>query len=306
MAWCIKILLDNAYATGYTPTPHEKGQSMSYLSQRTSAPSTLGQRTTVAGPEKSGKTTFCCGAPQAFLIPMEQGYVSMTCERGPMLTSWEEALGLFQELLAAAAEGSLARGTTLVWDSATAMGRMIDSFVLRTDPDWNAANTKNVSLVTAHGGFGKAYGLATQYFNDWLNVMDNLTMYGINHAVTVHVFSSVVVDPAYGEYNSWDLRLYAPKNGKNTGPREALTEWADATLFLHEPLFVTRDKDSDISKGVSQGKGRVLETERSPSWVGGNRYGVTGGIAIPKEGGWNYYAQAVYEATEQRIDLFKR
>ena len=44
--------------------------------------------------------------------------------------------------------------------------------------------------------------------------------------------------------------------------------------------------------------------ERTPSWVAGNRYGLTGTIAIPPNGGWNAIAHAIYQA--KGIDLYNR
>jgi hypothetical protein len=55
-----------------------------------------------------------------------------------------------------------------------------------------------------------------------------------------HVFAAKMIDPAFGEFDSWDLLLHSPKNNKNYGKREMLTQWADLVGFLHEPFFITK------------------------------------------------------------------
>lgn len=281
------------------------------LDQQTSGISTNGQRIVIAGVEKIGKTTLACDAPDALLVPLEQGFASQTCRRVPQLSYWEHVEQLCAELIASAQAGTLPRGTTIVWDSATALERLIHDNVLRTDPGWAEGNPRNVTMNSAHGGYGKGYHVANEKFNKWLNWNDTLTAYGINIVITCHVFASTAIDPAYGEYNVWDLLLHSPKNQKEYGKRELLTQWADMVGFLHEPMFITKtergkgdNKETVLAQGVSKGVGRVLETERTPAWVAGNRYKLTGEIQIPIEGGWNYIAQAIY--TSIGLDLYKR
>jgi hypothetical protein len=59
-----------------------------------------------------------------------------------------------------------------------------------------------------------------------------------------------------------------------------------------------------IKKGISENRGRVLGLSRTPSYVAGNRFGLENEISIPKEQGWNYLAQSIYESCG--IDVFKR
>lgn len=303
---------------------------MSFLSNATSGTTTNGQRIVISGVEKIGKTTLACDAPNALLIPLEMGYASQTCRRVSQLEWWEHVEALCQELLFNAQNAFIAdpafvpnpedpaaiadwvanpthlpAGTTLVWDSATALERLIHSRVLRTDPAWAEGNPRGVTMNSAHGGYGKGYHVANELFTRWLAWMDQLSMLGINIVVTCHVFAADVIDPAYGEYNSWDILLHSPKNQKEYGKRELLTQWADLVGFYHEPIFITKEKGDELAKGVSQGKGRVLAVERTPAWVAGNRYKMRGEVQIPTaEGGWNYLAKAIHDASG--IDVFKR
>jgi hypothetical protein len=119
-----------------------------------------------------------------------------------------------------------------------------------------------------------------------------------------------LTDPAYGEYDSWDLLLHSPKNNKTYGKREMLTQWADLVGFLHEPLFITKGEGETLQRGQSKNLGRVLGVSRTPGYVAGNRYGLTGEIPVPDPArnqygtAWNALAQAVFNA--KGIDLFNR
>ena len=113
-----------------------------------------------------------------------------------------------------------------------------------------------------------------------------------------------MIDPAYGEYDTWDLLLHSPKDNKTYGKREMITQWADLVGFLHEPLFVSKEKDSNISMGITANKGRILGIERTPGYVAGNRFNLKGEIAIPREQGWNYIAHQIYNSCG--LDVYNR
>lgn len=277
-----------------------------------------GQRIVLAGPEKVGKTTLACGAPGALLVPMEMGYGAMKVAKTPLLESWESIEQLCLELIEGGKRGSIARGSSIIWDSATALERAIHDKVLRMDTSWRPGNATGLTLNSALGGYGKAYSVANDLFARWTRYMDDLAKYGgINCIVTCHVFAALVIDPAHGEYNTWDLLLHSPKNQKEYGKREFITQWADMVGYFHEPMFVIKaEKGQQLQQAVSSNQGRVLAVERTPAWVAGNRYNLTGTIGIPKPPenvelnshnlgqAWNYLAQSIYNSCG--IDLFNR
>jgi hypothetical protein len=194
---------------------------------------------------------------------------------------------------------------TLIFDSGTALERMIHDSILRLDPGYEKSNTKAVTMESALGGYGRAYTFANERFGRFLKWCDVLAVQGgINIVITCHVFASKMVDPAQGEYDSWDLLLHSPKNNKTYGKREMITQWADIIGFLHDPIYITKEQGSNVSKGISANKGRVMGLSRTPSYVAGNRFGVVGEIQIPKEQGWNYFAHAIYQSCG--IDLYNR
>lgn len=275
---------------------------MSILSSITSSATPMGIRVVLSGVEKVGKTTLATNAPRALLVPLEAGYAGVTVNKVPMLEQYAHVIQLLDEIAQTAATGQFPY-QSLVFDSGTALERLIHLAVLATDPTYAAGNKKGVTMESALGGYGKAYQLANQYFDDFIKKCDILVInFRINIIITCHVFAAKVVDPTVGEYDSWDLLLHSPKNQKTYGKREMITQWADIVGFLHEPLFVI--EGDKMNKGVSANKGRVLSVSRTPAYVAGNRFGMTTDIPLPKDGGWNHLAGNIHQ--NSGIDVFNR
>lgn len=271
---------------------------MAILDHVSNTKPSLGIRIVIGGVEKVGKTTLASNAPRALLVPLEQGYGGITVHKTPMLDTYAAVMQLLDEITAKAQAGQFPF-KSLVFDSATALERLIHEAVLMTDPTWARGNRKALTMESALGGYGKAYQYGNELFNAFLQKCDILAVYGgINIILTCHVFAAKVIDPTAGEYDSWDLLLHSPKNQKSYGKREMLTQWADIVGFLHEPMFVTKGVDKgSMSMGVNAGQGHVLAINRTPAYVAGNRYGITGNIVVPKVGGWNHLAHAIYTAS---------
>ena len=266
-----------------------------------SAPSTEGIRIVLAGVEKVGKTTTASGAPKPLLIPLEKGYGGINIQKTDMPTSYEQVIELLDQTIYYVGQKNFPY-KTLIFDSATALERLIHDHVLKSDPTFSVGNKKALTMESALGGFGRAYTYANERFNEFLAKCDILSTNGINIVLTCHVFASQVVDPINGSYDTWDLLLHSPKNQKTYGKREILTQWADVVGFLHEPLFIV--KDDDMSRGLSANKGRMIGLSRTPGYVAGNRYAIVGEVPIPKEQGWNSIAMAIYNSC--KVDVFNR
>lgn len=275
---------------------------MSYLASiQTSSPS-AGARIVIVGAEKMGKTTFASGAPDALLIPCEQGYSGVKVPHLPLVTDYAQILAMQNEF-AQACTAKKFPFRTLIIDSATALETLIHRHTIAADPAMK--NSKVASMEVAHGGYGKAYGVAKNTFKDFLAWCDWMSInHQINIVITAHAFAAKVKDPLAGEYDSWDILLHSPKDMKNYGARETITQWADVVGYLHEPMTVM--KGDGVNKGTSMGQGRVLGIERQPSYTAGNRYGMRGTVPLPAPpaNAWNYFADALHKASG--IDLFNR
>lgn len=264
----------------------------------------VGARIVVVAAEKQGKTTFGCGAPDALLIPIEQGYGGVSVPMVPLITDWMQMVALQHEIVQQARSGQFPY-RTLVIDSATALEALIHRFTIAQDPA--SKNNKALSMESSHGGYGKAYGVANNTFREFLAWCDMLVINAkMNIVLTAHCFSSKVKDPTAGEYDSMDVLLHSPKDQKTYGKREIITQWADVVGYLHEPVIVTQT--NNVMQAISRGQGRVLAVERTPAYTAGNRYGMRGVIPIPAPpaNGWNYFADALYKQTGNRIDLYNR
>lgn len=277
---------------------------MSILSTIQSGVTRTGLRVVIAGLEKMGKTTFTSGAPNSLLIPLEVGFSGVNVTKTKMLQSLDEVQSFLAEVLHYCQQGTFPY-RSLVFDSGTALERMIHDAVIMRDPTYRPGGKKVITMESCHGGYGKGYSLANDEFDSLLQTFDVLAVnFGINIILTCHVFSSKIMDPTAGEYDSWDLLLHSPKNQKTYGKRERITQWADIVGFLYEPVFVS--ESGNMSKAVSQNKGRVLGVSRTPSYTAGNRFGLMQEIPIPAppENGWNYLAHALYQQTG--IDVYTR
>ena len=272
---------------------------MSILSQIANTHNQTGLKAVITGVEKVGKTTLATNAPRTLLVPLEQGAIGLSVMSTPLLSSMSEVFQLLDEILAVQFPYQ-----SVVFDSATALERLIHTSVLQADPIYSPNNAKALTMESALGGYGKAYQYATEVFQRFLHRCDLITAAGINVILTCHVFAAKVLDPAFGEYDTWDLLLHSPKNQKSYGKREMLTQWADLIGFLHEPLFVTESDKTDVKRGVSLNRGRILAVNRTPGYVAGNRFNVCTDVSIPFQDGWNHLALAIHESSGR--DFFNR
>jgi hypothetical protein len=265
----------------------------SMLSSVTTGIQQTGQRLVVCGVEKIGKTTFACQAPRPLLVPLEVGFASMAVPKTRMPTTFGEVMGLIEEVKQAAMRGQFDR-KTLVFDTGTALERLVDLQTIADDPK---SNHQKLTMETAHGAYGKAYAHSNMLFDRFLKACDELAIYGgINIVITAHVFASRGIDPIHGEFDTWDLLLHSPKNQKTHGKREMLTQWADLVGLIYEPVFISKGEGEQLAKATTMNQGRVMGVSRTPGYVAGNRYGLSGTIPLPEMGGWNNVARRIWEA----------
>lgn len=284
---------------------------MSLLNKVTTGPSRTGVRIVIAGQEKMGKTTTACQAPLPLLIPLEVGFANVTVAKTPMVTDFTAFKTLLADIKAMSQHYLTSNQPlpfrSLVFDSVTALERLIHEDVMKRDPSYRADSKRMTTMESAHGGYGRAYSMANTDFNEVLQLLDELAVtYGLNIIFTAHVFAAKLIDPSAGQFDSWDILLHSPKNEKVYGKRELLTQWADVVGFIYEPIVVSAA--DGVSKGASLNKGRVIGLSRTPAYVAGNRFGVTGEIQLPPPPNlaWNCIAKSIYDATQGGTDLYTR
>lgn len=309
----------NAFAAALGNQGHDLSQptanGASALDSIRTGTKQVGARIVISGQEKIGKTTLACGAPGALLVPLEMGFGSIGVAKTKQIERFDELKSTLLDMKARAQQGQFPY-RSIILDTATAAERGIHTKTIEGDKEWRPGNPKGVNMETALGGYGKAYQTANEYFGELLSICDELAFYGgINIIWTAHVFAAKMIDPAFGEFDAWELLLHSPRNNKNYGKREMLTQWADLVGFLHEPFFIT--KGDQIQQATTLNQGRVIGVERKPAYVAGNRFGIVGTVPIPTAPpgtpsaqiathSWNQLANAVHVATGGQIDLFNR
>lgn len=280
------------------------GTGPSILDQVSNVRPKQGKRIVIGGLEKMGKTRLAADGPRTMLVTLEIGAEEVNVPKTPLLSHWWQVLQFLDEVRASCEAGTFA-AFTLAWDTLTALERIMHAETIRVD------NKGRQSMETAHGGYGKAYAYANGLMSDFMEKCDYLaSKFGINHIFTCHIFPAKQVDPAFGEYDQWDLLLHSPKNNKTYGKREMITQWADLVGIITEPFFITQGEGETLQRGVTRNNGRVLVVSRTPAYVAGNRFGLTGEIPIPDPTrnqygtAWNTLADAIYQSSG--VDLYNR
>ncbi len=271
---------------------------MSYRDQIIATPKPSGQIICIAGAEGSGKTTILKAVPRRLFVPTETG--GNIPNAMALIEKWEGITSLVDDITADAQKGKFEFGA-ISWDSATSMERLLFDWTVRSDPKYK--NDPKLSMVTAHGGYGKAFSVAFEEFSRFLAKCDILARFGAIHSVfACHTFVDRVIDTEVGEYDRQLLQLYSPRNGKNYGQRELLMQRSDLVGFIYDPIIIT--KGDKAALGTSLNRGRMLAVDATPAFAAKNRYSLTEPISIPEKDGWNWIADAIFKS--KGIDLYNR
>jgi hypothetical protein len=134
-------------------------------------------------------------------------------------------------------------------------------------------------------GFGKGYGHAIDYWNDFLLLVERLRVEK-NMAIIflAHSTRTKISPPDGDSYDSWTLKL---QNSDKISAKDKITEYCDAVLFANWRMALTDDEGSkqDRKRGVGSGE-RVVYTEKRPAWDAKNRYDLPSQIHV-KDKDWN-------------------
>lgn len=287
---------------------------MSYLATVQAQPRQEGKILVIAGEVGLGKSTLVSGAPNRLYVPTELGEPQPNSL--PIVTSWETVLGLTDELIATAQAGHAIPGT-IVFDSATAMERLLFDYTIRNDKDILAGKklARPLSMETSHEGYGKAYIWAKDKFQEFIDKCNLLrTNVGTHFVFTCHTFTERVIDPTVGEFDKISLLLHSPKNSKNYGNRELLEQQASLIGLLRKPILVS--KGEKFSQAMDAGQGHILSVSPQPSFTAKNRFNLTDDISMVYDRSvtdgensknlWNNLANAVWQGSGNKVDLFNR
>ena len=251
-------------------------------------------RLVIYGPEKVGKSTFFAGglvngvvqaaAPKPIFIRTEDGLNGLDVDAFPLAETYGQVI----EAITALAQDDH-DFQTVVLDSADWLERLIHQYVIQLcHLEVRGAKT----METAHGGYGKAYSIALNYWREILAGLDFLNKQkGMVVGVIAHSQVVSFNDPLAEPFDMWETKLHKP--GKGTGARDLLSEWADVIGFAQREGYVRRQDTTDgkqVARGISvKGKSNKLHLVGSPGFVAGNRYGLPDAIHL----NWSAFADAL-------------
>lgn len=242
-----------------------------------------GIRMILAGAEGVGKTQMLSSAPKPILLALEKGYANVDLDKVTVveINSYIDYLNILSELSELVSSGSMSY-ESIITDSISALERRINEYVMSLDS--SATNNLTATMISVHGGFAKAHGIATKEWEKIIGWIDWFRSYGINSLMTCHIFADTIEDTEYGMKKPFnELLIYSPKKANNYGARELLSQLCDCVGYL------TADTKS------KEGRKIILETTMNDRNRAKNRYNITENLVIPKENGWNVFAQKVFE-----------
>lgn len=215
----------------------------------------------IYGPDGVGKTTFGADAPAPFFIGKEDGSNNLNVTR----FTPNHFLQIMEKLTELEREEHPFK--TVVIDSLDWIEPMVFSAVCE--------EYKKTSIEDVLGGYGKGYLEAMRY---WTTLMDKLqkvrTLRGLGVIALAHSQVKVFNDPSQpAPYDRYQLKL-------NEKASALWREFVDLVGFANFEVYTKAiDKEGKKSKAFGEG-GRVLFTERRPSFDAKNRFGLPFRLAL--------------------------
>jgi hypothetical protein len=204
--------------------------------------------------EKIGKTGFAAGAPSPLFLCSEMGTEEYDVARIPA-SSWLQTISTVDSLINDSHDYK-----TLVLDTIDHLEAVLHRHIIASD------DKGRTSMVTVHGGFGKAFKMATEETKKLAVKLDTLTeKRRMTIVLLAHAHVEKFNDP---ESDGWDQ--YRLKMHKETAG--FWREWVDAVLFANLDI-ATKKNDDDKTKAIGTGD-RLIYTipPRSAAYEAGNRY----------------------------------
>lgn len=218
-------------------------------------------RIIVYGTHGIGKTSLAAGAPNAVLIPTEDGADEIGVARFPLCTSFEMMMDALADI--AFEEHDF---QTVILDSLDWAERLVWEYTCRQNK-WGSIEQP---------GFGKGYVEALNAWHEVINLINTIRGRGIAVIMLAHAEVKHFDDPTTDGYDR-----YQPALHKLASPK--LQEAADAVLFMAWKVVTNEAKEGfgrKITKGMGNGA-RVLYSEERPAALAKNRYAMPYKMELP-------------------------
>lgn len=218
-----------------------------------------------------GKNTWAAGAPDPLFIQTEDGSDDIGVDRLPVCRTLADLQAHLRMVLL---EDHQYR--TLVMDSLDQSETLIHSIV--------AAGSGKSTVGDI--GFGRGYEEAVADVRKILFVLDKIReVRGMTVILIGHAKIERFEDPGNEAYDRYSLQMH----------RKAAAEvmhWADEVLFANYKTFVRKTEQGFRERNVAAGTGeRFLFTREMPAYYAKNRLDLPPELPMPKEGGWDIFAQ---------------
>lgn len=218
----------------------------------------------IYGVEGVGKTSFGAAAPAPLIIGAEQGSAEIGNARRISPATYEDTLGILEDLRSEQHDYRTAVLDSLDW---------LEPIV------WAATCARNGKTTIESFGYGKGYVEALTEWRALMRALDAIRARGMHVVLVAHSQVKPWKNPEGSDYDRYTLKLHDKAAG-------LWKEWSKAVLFAN---FERATAEADgRSKGVDTGR-RVLYTRAAAAWDAKNRLWLPAEIPL----GWGPFARSV-------------
>jgi hypothetical protein len=247
---------------------------MKLLDQVKSGKTPAPRRVMVYGTQGIGKSTFAACAPKPIFLQTEDGLGEIDCDKFPLVTNFNEAMGALSELYTEPHPYQ-----SVVVDSLDWLERLIFAEVCRK------RNVENIEEI----GYAKGYVFA---LTQWREFLEGLAALRNDRGMTALLIAHARIERFENpETEAYDR--YVPRLHKLAAA--LIQEWCDEVLFATYKVY-TKQSDEGFNRKRTQGIGsgeRIVRTQERPAHVAKNRLNLPEELPLD----WNVYAQ--YLANEK-------
>lgn len=231
--------------------------------------------------EKIGKTGFAAGAPNPIFLCSEMGTEEYEIARAPV-TDWTQCLALVDALTVDPHDYK-----TLVIDTLDHLEAVLHRWIIASDLKGAT------SMVTAAGGFGKAFKIATESFRKLAAKLDILTeRRRMTVVLLAHAHVKKFNDPESDGWDQYRLKMHEEAAG-------FWKEWVDAVLFANLDIAIREEKD-EKTRAIHTGD-RYLYTvpPRNAAYEAGNRFALPPRLPLR----WSAFEESLRASASMRDEL---
>ncbi len=224
------------------------------------------RRVMLYGTHGIGKSTFASCAPKPIFLQTEDGLGEIDCDKLPLVTNFNEAMGALSELYTEKHPYQ-----TVVVDSLDWLERQIWAEVCRK------RNVENIEEI----GYSKGYVFA---LTQWREFLEGLSALRADRGMTAILIAHARIERFENpETESYDR--YVPRLHKLAAA--IVQEWCDEVLFATYKVY-TKQSDEGFNRKRTQGVGsgeRIIRTQERPAHVAKNRLNLPDELPLD----WNAY-----------------